>query len=142
LEKEYAPTKISLDGDGREFVLSSLKKISDYPGKINNKGMSVVDNIRYFPRTEILIGHVDSVMNHTGLEYSVRMKTEVEGLLKYLIEIKEDPAYLNDRLTPIMEDLRFLVKDTGLVQQIKSMRSSYGIRRKKQDVAFKSLMPP
>lgn len=128
-----------MDDEGRNFVLSSLKKISEYPKKINDNGAHLANNTRYFPGTDFLLGNYEFILNDVGLDYSLRMRTEVRSLLEYLFDLKEDPSYLNEKLTPIMNDLNFLTKDTGVRQQLKSLRSRYGIRKKKNDVAMTSL---
>ena len=126
MEKSYAPTSVSLGNKGKEFVLDKLKKISQYPSKISiNYGYD--SKMRKF------------IMNDGSLEKSVDMKTEVMSLLEYLSEMNEDPRYLNYTGTPIMEDLLFLVSDTGLKQQFQSLGSRNRIKARKYKVFTDSL---
>jgi hypothetical protein len=119
LEKAYAPTKISLGDKERQFLLDKLKKISQYPDKISINGYGF----------DSKIGKL--IMNDSGLEKSVDMETEVRSLLEYLSNLNEDPRYLNYAGTPIMEDLLFLISDTGLKQQIQGLGSRNRIKARK-----------
>lgn len=122
-------------------MLSKLQKISEYPRKIKDDGSIMTGGGWFLPGTDFLVGGGDLLLNDRGLEYSRRMRGDVEDLLRYLFGLKEDPAYLNGNLALVANDLEFLNMKASAKNKIMSLRSDHGIRKKKYDVTAKSLVP-